>query len=205
MGVLITPPHSVQVSKELRAILPKYSAVRLVQSTSLSEGGEEIIIYERGNWYEPHSHLAVVKNDKLVIDFSLVKLFGSDIGETFVLFRAAEFGTPDNRKAFVAALRGFGDGSGTIFLVVTERNGGYQVWKRRTTEGLFKVLRTGDVEVWSGGTGPDGGIDCVWCPRYYDVQNFKWVDGAPIKVGQFTTKHILSPYAVADQAILIRR
>jgi hypothetical protein len=45
LGVMITPPPSVQISKELQAALPKHRSVRLIQRTTMTDGGEEVVIY----------------------------------------------------------------------------------------------------------------------------------------------------------------
>ena len=206
LGVLITPPTAVQVSKELRAALPKNATVRLVNSTTLAPGGEQVLVYETGNKYEPHSHIAVVKDGKRVDDFALTKLFQRyGIGDTYALFQASEVRTVDDRRAFVAAFRNIGDGSGTLFVVLTERDGHYDAWKKATTQGRLKILRSGDVEIWEAGDVPDGEINCVWCSRYYQVQTLKWQNGRLTKTRQTITRNTLNPSAVAERPIVIEK
>jgi hypothetical protein len=204
--VLITPSAPVRVSKQLRAALPKNATVRLVSPTSLAASGEQVVVYERGSQYEPHSHVAVIKNNERVADYSLTQLFRRyGIVDTYELFQASEIRTSDDRGAFVTAFRNIGDGSGTLFVVLTERQGGYEIWKQATTQGRLRVLRNGEMELWSAGDVPDGKIDCVWCSRYYKVESFQWKVGIPAKLRQFITKRTLDPNAVADKPIVIEK
>jgi len=203
MGVLVTPGSPLQVSKELRSVLPKNAAVRLVQPTTMAEDGEEVVIYETGNRIEPSPHLAVVKNGARAADFSLAGLFQQDgAGDDYTLFKASEFEWGEKKKAFIAAFRSIGDGSGTIFVLLTERDHRYvAAWKKETTQGRFKALRNGQLQVYDA----DGEGQCVWCPQHYKVSTFEWKDGRPAIVSRFTTKHALDPVSISDNPIAIEK
>ena len=203
MGAVVTPHSPLQVSKELRSVLPKNAAVRLVQPTSMAEDGEEAVIYETGDRFEPNPHLAVVKNGSRAADFSLADLFQQDgAGDNYTLFKASEFEWGDKKKAFIAAFRSIGDGAGTIFVLLNVRDHRYVVaWKKETTQGRFKVLRNGQLQVWDA----DGEGQCVWCPQHYKVSTFEWKDGSPAVVGRFTTKHALDPVSMSDNPIAIEK
>jgi hypothetical protein len=203
MGVVVTPHSPLQVSQELRSLLPKDAAVRLLQPTTMAEAGEEVVIYETANRIEPSPHLAVVKNGARVADFSLAGLFQQDgAGDNYTLFKAAEFEGGDKKKAFIAAFRSIGDGSGTIFVLLTERDHRYVVaWKKETTQGRFKALRNGQFEVWDA----DGEGQCVWCPQHYKVSTFEWKDGKPVIVSRYTTKHALDPVSISGDPIVIEK
>jgi hypothetical protein len=206
LGVLITPPHAVRVSQELRAALPKNVTVRLLQQTTLGDQGEEVVVYERGDRYEPHSHVAVIKGGRRIADFSLTTLFKRyDIGDTYAFFQASEFRRANGQNAFVSAFRNVGDGSGTLFVIVTKSADNYETWKQATTQDRFKILRNGDIQVWDAGDVPEGEIDCVWCPRYYKVRTFHWLKGSPTSTTLFRTRRTIDPQSFADKAIEVEK
>ncbi len=203
LGVLITPHREIQVSKELRSVLPRTAKVRLVQQTKMAVDGEQVIVYDMGDQYEPHAHFAVVKNGQRTADFSLTKLFEEDgIGDSDELFSALQFQSADNKNVFVAAFRSIGDGSGTRFVVLTERDARYQVaWKDGATQGRFKVLRTGRIELWDA----TGEGTCVWCPQRYDVTTLEWKDGGLSRISRSTTKDALDPGPISAMPIVIEK
>lgn len=201
LGVLITPPKSVVVPPKVRSALPAPSVVRLLQQTQLRSDGEQVVVYERGNQYEPHSHIAIVKNGHRVADFSLENLFQKEgMGDTYALFSSSEFGTIDQRNAFVAAFRNVGDGAGTLFVLLRERDGKYQVaWRKGASQARLKVLPNGKIQLWSS----DEGDDCVWCAHHYEVSTLEWRDGILVEISHHETKHALNPYAIAEKPIAI--
>lgn len=197
LGVLITPHSEVRVSKELRAILPSKATVRLAQRTSMVAGGEEVVVYDAGDQFEVRAHVAVVRDGHRVADFSLTRLFRHR--ETYELFAATEFAGADRKNLFVTAFRNIGDGSGTIFLLLAARESHYEIaWKDHTTEGRFKLLRTGTIQVWDAED-----YECVWCPHHYDVNSFDWKDGRLAKVSHFRTEQELDPGEISEIPIVI--
>jgi hypothetical protein len=203
MGVLITPPKFVVVSTTLRSALPLHSVVRLVEGTQLVADGEQMVVYERGNQYEPHSHIAVVKNGQRIADFSLTSLFEKEGGgDTYALVRASQFAASDQRNVSLAAFRNIGDGAGTLFVLVRERDGKYEVgWRKGASQARLKVLRNGKVQLWAS----DEGDDCVWCAHHYEVSTLEWRAGNLFEVSHYETENALSPYAIAANPIVIEK
>lgn len=199
MGVLIRPAKKVSIPAELRSAVPEKSTVRLIESVRLSNGDETVIIYDRGNQFEPHAHIAVAKNGKRVADFSLIKLFQKEgVGDTYAFFQAVQFTTPDNRSVFIAAFRNIGDGAGTLFVLLTEKDGQYAVaWRKWASQAQLRVRR-GEVQLWAS----DEGDDCVWCPHHYEVSNFVWKEGGLSKVSHYETKRPLSPSQFSEKPII---
>lgn len=205
-GVLIAPRRTVKLSKELRAALSKDVVVRLVHKTMLSDRGEQVVIYEAGDEYVPHSHVAVLKDGKRVADLELSQIFKQDaLGEMYTLFQAADVCTGGEKRAFVAAFHNVGDGSGTVFVFLTESAGHYNVWKKATIQGRFKLLRTGEIEIWQARDSPEGQTDCVWCAHHYEVESLKWMDGTLTRMRKIRTKRPLDPNVIADKPIVIER
>jgi hypothetical protein len=202
MGVLVSPPKRLQVPSEIRSAIPTKSVVRLIQPTRLTSDGETVVIYDRGSQFEPHAHIAVIKNHRRVADFSLVKLFAKqEVGDTYALFQGAQLNLDVNRMGFIAAFRNIGDGAGTIFVLITGSGEQFAVaWQERASEAQFQV-RPGDAfQLWNA----DEGDDCVWCPHHYEVTNYIWKNEVLRKISSFNTKQALSPYLFSEKPILLR-
>lgn len=201
LGVLVSPPKSVQAPSDLRQAILAKSVVRLIQPTQLSSDGENFVIYDCGNEYEPDAHIAVIKNHARVADFSLVKLFAKDgVGSSYALFQSAQVSLGPNRKGFMAAFRNIGDGAGTLFVLVTESGGHFVVaWQEEASEAQFQVRRGGAFQLWDANEGDN----CVWCLHHYKVTNYLWKNGAFMKVSHFETKHPLSPSQFSEKPIRV--
>ena len=202
LGVLITPRQKIAISKQLRSALPAAANVRLLESTKMSADGEQVVVYETGGEYEPDSHLAVVKSGVRIADFRLIDVFRKDdVGGSYTLFAASQFLSADNQNVFISAYRNIGNGAGTIFLLVAEHDGKYQlVWKSWMTQARFKVLKNGKVRVWNS----EIGDACVWCPHQYDINTLEWKDGRLVRVSRYTTIGKLNP-DVSDKPIVIEK
>lgn len=203
MGALIMPHPSVKVSTELKAALPKHRLVRLVQSTNMSEGGEQVVIYEKRGDFESDPHLAVVKNGRRVGDFRLTAVFNFDeMDSNYEFFKATVLESADRNDLFVAAFRNIGDGSATLFVFLAQRSGKYEVAaKFETEQGRVKVLRNGTIQIWNA----PAGWECVWCPHHYKVTTYDWTDGKPARAGHFLTRHALDPEPMADNPIIFEK
>ncbi len=201
LGVIVSPPKSVQVPPDLRSAIPAKSVIRMIQPTQFTSGGETFVIYERGNQYEPNTHIAVIKNQTRVADFNLVKLFAKDgVGETYALFQSAQLSLGPSRKGFIAAFRNIGDGAGTLFVLITESAGNFAVsWQEGAAQAQFQVRQGGAFQLWNANEGDE----CIWCPHHYDVTNFLWKDDALKRTSHFETKHLLSPYQYSEKPIRI--
>jgi hypothetical protein len=201
LGVLVRPPKSVRVPLDLRPAIPTKSVVRLIQATQFTSDGENVVIYETGNEYEPNAHIAVIKNHTRVADFGLVELFAKDgVGESYALFQSAQLPLGPSRKGFVAAFRNTGDGARTLFVLITESGGQFRVsWQKWASEAQFQARGGGVFRLWDA----DEDDDCVWCPHHYEVTNYLWKDETLSKISHFSTKHILSPYQFSEKPIRI--
>ena len=200
LGVIVTPPKSVRVPPDLRQAIPANSVVRLIQTTQLTSDGENVVIYERGNQYEPNAHIAVIKNHVRVADFGVVELFAKDgVGESYALFQSAQLSLGPGQKGFIAAFRNTGDGARTLFVLITEGGGQFAVsWQKWAPEAQFQA-RGGVFQLWEA----DEDDNCVWCPHHYEVTNYVWKDEALSKISNFSTKQALSPYRFSEKPIRI--
>lgn len=201
LGVLVSPPKRLQVPPDIRSTIPAKSVVRLIQPTQLTGDSEIIVIYDLGDEHEPNAHIAVIKDHARVADFSLVKLFGGDIGDTFALFQSAQLSLSPSQNGFIAAFRNIGDGAGTLFVLITENGEKFKVaWQKGATQAQFQVHAGGTFQLWDS----HGDGDCIWCPSHYEVTNFVWKNDTLAKVSSFATKHALSPYQFSEKPILLK-
>jgi hypothetical protein len=202
-GAVVTPHAPIEVSAEMRALLPKDAIVRMVEQTKLAGTGETIAAYDVGSELKPDPHLIVLKDKKVADTFRLATIFGkNDPGPGWVLFKASEFQLPQGKNMFVAAYRNIGDGAATVFVLVAEQGGDYKIfWDKLVSQGRFEVLRDGKMQVW--GAAKDGA--CIWCPHVYKVTALEWKDGRVANAGRFETKRRLDPLLLADEAITIEK
>jgi len=202
LGVLIKPADKVEAPAEILAAIPKKVTVRLVKLTRLSSDGESVVIYDRGDQnYEPHTHIAVIRNGKRVADFSIIKLFEKQgVGDTYEFFLAAQFTTPDKQNAFIAAFRNIGDGSGTLFVLLINRQGQYIVsWHKAASQAQLRVRKDGGYQLWDS----DEGDDCVWCAHHYEVSDYIWKNDTLFRRLHHDTKDALDPSQFSETPIEI--
>jgi hypothetical protein len=175
----------------------------MLQATQLAPEGEEMLVYDTGNRFEPNSHVAVMKSGQRVADFSLTKLFeNDDVGDTYALFSAAQFPTRQKTNGFLAAFRNIGNGVGSMFVLVAYKGGCYQVaWHHWTRQAQLRVRRDGGLQLWESGA--DG--ECTWCPQHYEVSTLEWKNGTVSKVGHYTTKQTLNPERISATPILMEK
>ena len=202
-GAVVSPHAPIQVSADMRALLPKDAIVRLVEQTKMAGAGETVAAYDVGNDLKPDPYLIVVKDEKVADTFRLATIFGKkDPGPGWVLFKASAFQLPRGKNMFVAAYRNIGDGAATVFVLLAEQGGDYKIfWDKLVAQGRFEVLQDGRMQVW--GATKDGA--CVWCPHIYKVIALEWKDGRVANVGRFETKRLLDPVPIADDPITIEK
>lgn len=201
LGVIVSPPKRLRVPPDIQSAIPSKSIVRLIQPTQLTGDGEIVVIYDLGDQYEPNSHIAVIKDHARVVDFSLVKLFGDDIGDTYALFQSAQLSLTPSRNGFIAAFRNIGDGAGTLFVLIIGNGRQFAVaWQKGASQAQLQVRPGGTFQLWDA----DGDGECVWCPQHYKVTSFVWKNEALTKVSSFNTKHTLSPYQFSEKPILLK-
>ncbi len=202
-GVVVTPHAPIEVSAEMRALLPAQAVVRMVEHTKMVGDGETVAAYDVGSDLKPDPHLIVLKDSKVADNFRLATLFGkNDPGPGWVLFKASEFRLPQGKSMFVAAYRNIGDGAATVFVLLAEQDGDYKIfWDKLVAQGRFEVLRTGRMQVW--GATQEGA--CIWCPHVYKVTALEWRNGRVASAGRFETKGYFDPLPIADDPITFEK
>jgi hypothetical protein len=197
LGVLVSPSKPITPSERIRKLLPPKSVVRLIQHTKLTDNGEEILIYDNGDRFEPDPHICVIGNDTLAADYGLASIFkSSDISTSWTLFQASSF-DDTNTKGFIAVFRNIGNGAGSLFIAVTHQEGKYIVaWKARTSQGHLRISK-GSWELWDSEM--DGG--CTWCAHHYKISKLVWISGKLISKSSAISKRTFDPESISNPAI----
>jgi hypothetical protein len=197
LGVLVSPSKPITPSERNRKILPPKSVVRLMQHTALANNGEDVLVYDNGDEFEPDPHICVIQNDALAADFSLVSIFkSSDISPSWTLFQASSF-ADTKAKGFVAVFRNIGNGAGSLFIVLTHQEGKYTVaWKARTSQGHLRISKV-RWELWDSEM--DGG--CTWCAHHYKISKLVWISGKLITKSSSISKRTFDPGSISNPAI----
>lgn len=207
LGVFVRPAKEIKVPDEIQRVIPANVVVRWMQQTHLSSEGEISLIYDTGDEFEPKAHFAFVQGGILIGDFRLAEALLNpgesldDFVDSHALFQAAEIPLQTGRRGLLAAFRNIGDGSATVFALITEKGEKYSfAWSDWTTQAQFRISPKGAFQVWNS----DDGDNCVWCTHHYKVANFVWKNGTLIKLSQYTTKRELSPYQFSENPIVVK-
>ena len=200
LGALIAPASKLRVSRQLRSILPANAVVRLAKDTHILGDVEQVpdVIVahtEHPCKTEVYNFLAVPHDANVR---TRLKLIAGLIHHTYTLFGSMDLRDVTGENAFVTAFRNIGDGAGTIFLVVASHDDKYLLaLKALTTQGRFKVLPGGQVELWDA----DDGGECVWCPHVYTATTLIWKSGKLVRIRSHHTKHKIDPAQMANVPI----
>jgi len=207
LGVLVHPAEEIKVSEEIRKAIPAKMIVRWMQQTNLSSQGEISLIYETGDQFEPKPHIAFIRDNEKICDFSIADAFHNQVGfiddffGNISLTQAAIIPLDADRKGFLASFQNIGDGAATIFVLITEMNGKYSfVWNTWTTQAQFRIRSSGSFQVWNS----NDGDNCVWCTHHYEVTNYLWKNDKLVKLSHYTTKHTFSPYQLSESPIVVK-
>ena len=195
LGVLVRPSQPIQVPANLRAQIPKNAKVRLDASTHLAHGGETTLVYDLGE-FGTDAHIALFQNGKRVADLH------PEDAEDYIFIQAAESQEPDGQHVLIFAFQSLGDGSGTMFALITEKDGNYRIaWTQETEQGSFKEIGGGKVELWNG----KGDGSCVWCDEHYTVTTYVWSNGTLHAIEHHLAPRAMSPYQVSAVAIVLAK
>jgi len=207
LGVLVHPAKEIKVPDEIQRTIPANAVVRWMQRTHLSNQGEISLIYDNGDEFEPKAHFAFVRNGIRVGDFRLAEALLNpgesldDFVDSVALFQAAEIPLQPDRMGLLAAFRNIGDGSATVFALITEKKGKYSfAWSDWTTQAQFQIRPKSVFQIWNS----DDGDNCVWCTHHYEVANYAWKNETLVKLSKYSTKHALSPYQFSENPIVVK-
>jgi len=202
MGVFQLPRRPVGVPRSIRALLPHAATVRLLQRLTLSPT-DTLVVYDT-----PDSESSDSFFDDRYPAF-LVLRAGHPIGRFaperqrddsagWVFLEAGELHISPEKSGVVLAFRSVGDGSGSLFLVVSPDQQEYRIVLRRTTDqARLRIDAEGILEFWDANEGDE----CVWCDHHYKVLAYKW-DGLHFARKRMATScRKINPDAITDEPI----
>jgi hypothetical protein len=163
--------------------------------------GFEVTLHGRF-WVTPEAEvganpmLAIATGKSIVQTFDVSQIV--EDGQQALYSSHCEFDMAPTQKALAIAYTFSGDGTGSLFLVVTW-TGSYQVvFKKSVGQGRM-VLDSGTVELWERTFGkyasrPDSvHYECEWCDHRYLITRFTWRNGVYAKAGSKRTKKAYDP------------
>jgi hypothetical protein len=207
-GAMDRPKTPVEISKELRAQLPTASLIREVKQTALTSTGEQVIFYDTDDGTKPNPQIAIITKGVLNQTFELAHFV--KYGEFAVYTTSCEFQVSPDQMALAIAYTNSGDGTSSIFLIVTWSSAAkYEVvFHRHVGQGRI-VLEPGRLELWERTMGkyaslPDSPqFECEWCEHQYLITQFMWRDGKYRKTRSRRTSKFYNPAEISSTPIQI--
>jgi hypothetical protein len=207
-GAMDQPKTPVELSKELRAQLPTASLVREVKKTSLTSTGEQVILYDTDDGTKPNPQIAIVTKGVLNQTFELAHFV--QYGEFAVYATSCEFQMSADQRALAIAYTNSGDGTSSIFLIVTWSSAAKYdvVFHRHVGQGRI-VLESGRLELWERTMGkyaslPDSPkFECEWCEHQYLITQFTWLNSKYSKTQSRRTSEFYNPAEISSTPIQI--
>jgi hypothetical protein len=171
LGKVSAPAVKVEIPNHLRSQLPPKATVLHIDTSGLSPGGEQIVLYNSSrDKANPLPVLAIVQSGKTIKSYTLGDTV-KDAGGYALLLAYCEVKDATNRNVIAIALQVSGDGSGIGFLIFAWIDGDYRIlFNEHTYEGRLSFLRGPmEFELWDSNN--DG--ECVWCPQHYTVTTYR--------------------------------
>jgi len=219
LGVVVIPKKPIKPPPELRRLLPRGIAIRILAETRLAPDGETLVVYDRHpGTPEPYAHVAFVRSEKVLKDYALDQLI--EYGEGFNAMCFSSFHARGDQEAVAIAFRGTGDGAGSLFAVLTADEMSYQVvFLRRVSQGRLKIFEgeTPRLELWSAADdlSPTTALaadnktpivhlmSVVWGRHRYQVETYEWREGKFVRVSKWKTKKFYHPARMAARPLVL--
>lgn len=178
-GAIPGKEPDLDVSSQLRALLPRGAKVRVAEETKLTPQGETFLLYELGTG-EPLSEQSGVL---FVRDGKIVQQFRLDEGCWFSTY--AVFPLSMERQGAATVFRCGVDGAAAQFVFFAASGKGiiHKALDLMTTEGRIRIHEGNPplLETWSSARWDLDGADiqhtCVWCEHHYRIRTYEWHNG----------------------------
>lgn len=202
MGVIQLPRKPVKAPRAIRALLPHDAHVRLLQPLELNPK-DTLVVYDRPNPADANAFIEirypavlVLRENHIVGRFSLKPRTDEDAD--WIFLEAGEIHLSGNKAGVALAFRSLGDGSASLFLVISPEGEKYRIILRKiTTEGRLRADQAANLEFWDAG---DGG-ECIWCNHPYRILQYRWEGSYLTPVRKTNSCQKLSPDKITDNPI----
>ncbi len=201
---IIQPSHDVVIPAARRQELVAAADIEAFQSLP---NQDDVVVYDTIHdnpntidFMDNHPHVAIFRNGNVVLDLDSITLapFGP-VGFHGMAISRVSHDPIVAAFAFTLAV----DQSGTFFVFVGEKSGGYKViatLRGAQAQVRFRDSLSGRFEFWTA----DGQFDrdpekqCVWCPKYYTRTIYAWQNGQLRQVLRSKEKQAYDPETFQD-------
>jgi hypothetical protein len=203
-GAMDRQKESIEISRELQAQLPKARAIREAKQTDLTAMGEQVIMYDT----DESPHIAIVVQGVLSQTYDLSKIVEKGLGGIYAT--SCEFQLSPTQKALAIAYTLSGDGTGSVFLILTwAPETKYEVVFHETVGQGRIMIGSGKLDLWESTRGkyasrPESPeFECEWCKHKYLISEFRWRDGKYNKTRSRLTSKSYDPAEISGKPIQI--
>lgn len=206
---IIQPSHDVPIPSELRTEL---SNAADIEAFLRLPNHDAVVVYDTvrdkpdtADFMDNDPHFAIFRGGAALLNTDS----GAPVGPVRFHGMAA---IPISDKASVLAFAFHlgGDGAGTFFVFVGQKQGGYAVVA--TLEAVQAQLRfsqgsPGTFVLWTVDGWVGRGLDatCVWCPKYYKLEKYAWEDGKPRQLSNVRSRQGYQPEIFDDAPFLMTK
>jgi len=202
LGVFQLPRQSVRIPRTIRALLPHGAKVRLLQKLA-SHPEDTLVVYDTLDPAHPnplidirYPGVLVLRSNHVIGRASLKRR--TDDGPDWVFLEAGEIHVSPNLPGIALAFRSMGDGSVSLFLLLSPHGGQYRTMlKKITGAGRLRADNEANLELWDANFGEE----CVWCDHRYSVFNYRWNGSRLVRVRNTITCRTIDPGVMTDKPI----
>jgi len=202
LGVFQLPRQSVRIPRTIRALLPHGAKVRLLQKLA-SQPEDTLVVYDNLDPAHPnplidirYPGVLVLRSNHVIGRASLKRR--TDDGPDWVFLEAGEIHVSPNLPGIALAFRSMGDGSVSLFLLLSPHGGQYRtILKKITGAGRLRADNEANLELWDANFGEE----CVWCDHHYSVFNYRWNGSRLVRVRKAVTCRTIEPGAMTDMPV----
>ncbi len=209
-GAMDRPTSPVLIPAEISSHLPQVRFIRGLQQTRLGPSGEQIIMYDiREEDTDPDPRVAVVVHGVLTEVYDVSKLV--EYGDAAIYATSCEINLSPTQRALAIAYTLVGDGTGSVFLILTWSAAGKyaMVFHRMVGQGRI-IFGLQTLELWESTRGkyaarPESSkFECEWCDHRYLITEFEWRNGEYVKTRSTRTRAAYNPAEISGIPLQIK-
>jgi hypothetical protein len=164
---------------------------------------DTLVIYEAHDAEHPHllmdiSYPAalVLRQNHVIGEFSLKP--GKSDDPDWIFLEGGEIHLSGQKGGVALAFRSMGDGSASLFLVISPEGERYRTILRRITgEARLRADQEANLELWAAHFGDD----CEWCRHQYTIFAYRWDGSHLLHIRKTVSCRKLDPDRMTDKPI----
>lgn len=210
-GAMDRPTPPVLISTEISSQLPQVRSIRGLQQTRLGPSGEQIIMYDTSKEDTgPDPRVAIVVHGVLTEVYDVSKLV--EYGDAAIYATSCEIDLSPTQRALAIAYTLAGDGTSSVFLILTWSAAGHYALVFHRTVGQGRIIfGSQTLELWESTRGkyytrPESSkFECEWCDHQYLITEFEWRNGEYVKTRSKTTRTAYNPAEISGTPLQVKR